>query len=165
MALELDHLDAVTRPHMLNEVNRDIDNKTLYRSRRLTSVGHTEYPGLLKEAVSTHDDDWLAHKIRENGLLVFQETSSNKGKPYLAQGEFNRFYIRGLCLRAIDEGIESLVICRVKQVTNPRPESQAKIGREINPTILLNDLRTNIGVDTALGLPAGPNSGLSVTLG
>jgi hypothetical protein len=29
---------------------------------------------------------------------------------------------------------------------------------------LLDDLRTNVGVDTALGLPAGPNSGLSAMI-
>jgi hypothetical protein len=82
----------------------------------------------------------------------------------LAEGEFNRFYIRGLCVRALAEGITELVIYRAKQVENPRSESTAKIGLKISAQALLTDLRANPGVDTALGLPPGPNSGLSVKL-
>lgn len=36
-------------------------------------------------------------------------------------------------------------------------------GQLVDPTSLLNDLRTNIGSDTSSGFP-GPNSGLSVQL-
>jgi hypothetical protein len=82
----------------------------------------------------------------------------------LAEGEFNRFYVRGLCLRAIDEGIDRLVIYRAKAVEEPRPDSNRRIGRSVNPRTLLDDLRRNAGVDTALGIPPGPNSGLSVKL-
>jgi hypothetical protein len=38
------------------------------------------------------------------------------------------------------------------------------IGKIIECDKLLNDLRENIGMDTILGLPPGPNSGLSVEL-
>jgi len=48
--------------------------------------------------------------------------------------------------------------------SNTRPESQRMIGNTISAKALLDDLRAHIGVDTALGLPAGPNSGLSVRL-
>lgn len=77
-----------------------------------------------------------------------------------AEGEFNRFYLRGLCLRAIDEG-KSIEVYRAKAVVAPRPESTALIGARLNPHTLLADLRIHLAVDTALGLPAGPNSGLS----
>jgi hypothetical protein len=82
----------------------------------------------------------------------------------LAEGEFNRFYIRGLCRHAIKEKISDLIIYRAKAVSSPRSESQAKIGTSINAEALLRDLQKHQGVDTALGLPAGPNSGLSVKL-
>ena len=52
-------------------------------------------------------------------------------------------------------------IYRARESSNPRQESIKLIGIEVNPEKLLADLRTNIGVDTVLGLPAGPNSGLS----
>jgi len=82
----------------------------------------------------------------------------------LAEGEFNRFYLRALWLKAINNNITHLTIYRAKSVMDPRPESELKINTSINAKQLLNDLRTNIGVDTALGLPPGPNSGLSAKL-
>lgn len=78
----------------------------------------------------------------------------------LAEGEFNRFYLRGLCLEALQQG-KMIEVYGAKAVNQPRAASQALIGMQLNPNQLLLDLRTNIGVDTALGLPAGPNSGLS----
>jgi hypothetical protein len=80
----------------------------------------------------------------------------------LAEGEFNRFYARGLCLRAVAEGIDKVVVYRGKEVLNPRPESEALLGKHFPVEELLQDLRQHIGTDTALGLPAGPNSGLRV---
>ena len=82
----------------------------------------------------------------------------------LAEGEFNRFYIRALCLRAIEDGMAQVIVYRAKAVQNARSESERKIGQGVPVEALLRDLRTHPGVDTALGLPPGPNSGLSVRL-
>jgi hypothetical protein len=82
----------------------------------------------------------------------------------MAEGEFNRFYARGLCLRAIAEGIPTVTVYRAKEVNNPRPESEALIGTHVSAEQLLQDLRQHTGTDTDLGLPGGPNSGLSVRL-
>ena len=75
----------------------------------------------------------------------------------------NRYYIRGLCRKAIADGGE-IEAYRAKNVNDPRPESQALIGTEMNANQLLEDLRTHNGVDTALGLPSGPNSGISARI-
>ncbi len=80
----------------------------------------------------------------------------------LAEGEFNRFYIRGVCRAVLANEQHEVEVYRAKAVAQPRPESQAKIGTRVNAATLLDDLRHNVGVDTALGVPAGPNSGLSV---
>ena len=82
----------------------------------------------------------------------------------LADGEFNRFYITALCLKALENKNIKLVVYRAKSVSRPRPESQAKIGQVVNPQSLLNDLRSTVGIDTSLGLPSGPNSGLSIMI-
>jgi hypothetical protein len=82
----------------------------------------------------------------------------------LAEGEFNRYYIRALCRRALEDQCGDIEVCRVKEVTVPRPESVAKIGQIVDPNKLLEDLRVNVGIDTAFGLPAGPNSGLSIRI-
>ena len=63
-----------------------------------------------------------------------------------------------------EEGSVTIEVYRAKEVTNPRSESERKIGTIVDPKKLLDDLRANPGVDTALGLPSGPNSGLSVKI-
>lgn len=176
MLLTLTNLDDQTRKYMLEEIESDIASpQRFYISPRLSNIGRNDYPLLLKQAVESQNDEWLANQLQQNGRL--NETEQRRTKngitnakvPYnahemLAEGEFNRFYIRGLCRRAIEEGSNELVVYRAKEVANPRIESQAKIGTRVNAQSLLNDLRTHPGVDTALGLPAGPNSGLSVKL-
>lgn len=176
MPLNLVDLVPETRTRMLEEIDRDLEDGELYRSPRLNDEGRNEYPDLLKESVTNHDEDWLAGQIRQNGLLKAMEEKKARGgvgtttakvpvtaADTLAQGEFNRFYIRALCVRATAEG-RALQVYRARPSSNPRPESEAMIGTTVDPERLLYDLRINIGVDTVLGLPAGPNSGLSVKL-
>jgi len=49
-------------------------------------------------------------------------------------------------------------------VENPRPQSEALIGSTVDSQKLLLDLRQSIGVEPALGVPPGPNSGLSIKI-
>jgi hypothetical protein len=176
MSLFLANLDAPTRTLIASEIDADIANRNLYFGRRFSAAGERDYPQLIKDTALAHDDDWLAQQLRAGGRL---NATEEKRKPNVgfttarvpvtaaetfAEGEFNRFYIRGLCRRAIAEGVPRLVIYRAKAVANPRQDSEAKIGQMIDPAKLLADLRANPGVDTAFGLPNGPNSGLSVRL-
>jgi hypothetical protein len=174
--LNLMNLDDRTRQFMLEEVQQDANDGPLYLSDRLSSRGRQEWRLLLEEAVRSQNDVWLAAQLQAGGRLNATETRRKpKGgvtvarvpvtaPETLAEGEFNRFYIRGLCRRAIVDGIPALIVYRAKQVSRPRPESERRIGQNVDPQALLNDLRTNRDVDTALGVPAGPNSGLSVRL-
>lgn len=81
----------------------------------------------------------------------------------LAEGELNCFYIRGVCRRAIEEGM-AVEVYRARRVAQPRPQSEALIGKRPNPDALLGDLRRNVGRGTYHHVPGGPNSGLSVRL-
>jgi len=176
MGLHLENLDERTRQHMVKELERDTANGKLYLSSRLNEQGKKEYENLLRQALQNGNDETLAQRLRSGGLLRSTEEKQKRtggvtmsrvpvtAAETLSEGEFNRFYIRGLCLRAIQDGIPELVIYRAKEVANPRPESQSKIGTTISAEALLEDLRKHQGVDTALGLPAGPNSGLTVRL-
>ncbi len=120
------------------------------------------------------DDDWLADQLRvymeshEESRTRSGEMKSKKvpvtAPETLAEGEFNRFYARGLCARAIAEGISEVLVYRGKEVKQPRPESQARVGTRIAAKTLLEDLRKSQGVEPALGIPAGPNSGLTICL-
>lgn len=68
-----------------------------------------------------------------------------------------------VCQRAIDQG-KQVKAYRGKDVAKPRTGSEQLIGRLFDPQAVLDDLRERIAMDTILGIPAGPNSGLSVRL-
>jgi hypothetical protein len=176
MSFAFADLDPETRRLMLVEIDEDISANKLYLSDRLSAFGRDAYPQLLREAALFFDEHWLAEKLRARNCFnaTYSRRNSKGGltevrmpvnaADMLAEGEFNRFYIRALCRRAIKDGIAELIVYRGKPVTSPRPESEAKIGQLVSPQALLADLRENIGVDTSLGLPAGPSSGLTVRL-
>ncbi len=176
MSLHLVDLNDEVRQFMLEEIELDIANNTLYPSKHFNERGHTAYPNMMRECCRAYDDSWLAAGLRAEGCM---NATALRRKPKggytevrvpvtapdtFAEGEFNRFYARALCLTAIKADIPSLQIYRAKAVAIPRPDSEAKIGTLINARALLQDLRTHQGIDTALGLPPGPNSGLSVRL-
>jgi hypothetical protein len=175
MAFNLVNLDSATRGLMLEEIDNDIKTGKLFISSRLNTTGKQAYPALLKEASEKYDDSWLTAQLRAGNRFnpteqrtlkdkVITAKMNEKAPDMLAEGEFNRFYLRGLCLRAIRDNIPNLIIYRAKHVSNPSSESEAKIGTSISPQALLNDLRSNIGIDTAFGVPRGPNSGLSAKM-
>jgi hypothetical protein len=170
------NLDNQAREFMLQELELDIKNGTLYISPRLSESGRKDYENLLKEVFKNGNEVSLAKDLRSYGRMkITEQRHRPKGgfttakvpetaPDTLAEGEFNRFYARGLCCLAIEKGIHKVEVYRAKPVTNPRPESQAMIGKRIDAKALLKDLRTHPGVEPALGLPAGPNSGLSIRI-
>lgn len=174
MKFSFENLDQQTRELMTSEIQSDIDNERLYLSKRFNENGHRLYAELLFDTVSNGDEETLANSLKVNNCFVDKEPRNGKnGITYakvpetanqtLADSEFNRFYMRGLALKAISSG-QTLTIYRARHSDNPRAESEVMIGKQIDAQKLLTDLRDNIGTDTALGLPPGPNSGLSVKL-
>lgn len=126
MALHYENLDGQTRQFMLKEVDLDISHGTLYISSRLNEQGVQNYPSLLRSAIQNNNDEWLAHELRHRGYLKsYEERRKPKGgftiaqipvtaPDTLAEGEFNRFYVRGLCARVIEEGTTEVKVYRGK---------------------------------------------------
>ena len=176
MALTYDHLDDRVRKLMLKEVDIDEAKGRLFLSPRLNAEGTRLYEGLLRKAVKSHDDDWLASELEAKDCIKYGEArrlksdktilarTPNDASVIIAEGEFNRFYIRALCVLAIEDGIESVEIVRGRHPASPRPESERLVGSMFPASKLLDDLRRHSGVETALGVPAGPHSGLTVRL-
>jgi len=176
VALRYENLDERTRQFILTEIELDRSQATLYISSRLSEQGKQDYELLLVEAARNHDDMWLANELRRPGNINASEQRKKPGGGFttakvpisapdtLAEGEFNRFYVRGLCARAIEDGITEVEVYRGKSVKQPRPESETMIGERITAITLLEDLRMSPGLEPALGLPPGPNSGLTVRL-
>ncbi|WP_286859256.1 hypothetical protein [Methanosaeta sp. UBA356] len=176
MGLNYESLDERTREFMLREIEFDIAKGNLYLSKRFNENGLDKYLELLKSAAQKQDDNWLGNELRRLGCFkAFIEKKTPSGgstkikvpvnaAETFAEGEFNRFYIRGLCRVAIEDGILELEICRGKEVSRPRIESEARIGKTVPAEKLLEDLRKYPGVEPALGVPSGPNSGLTARL-
>jgi hypothetical protein len=134
MSLELIDFDAETRRLMLEEINMAaaaVGEESIYLGPRLTDKGRADFPGLLKDAVEKHDENWLADQLRIDARLKAKEPRNLKkgiifaDVPYtapvtLADGEFNYFYIRAICRRAIDAGMSSVIVYRAKAVDHPR---------------------------------------------
>lgn len=174
MGIRYENLDSETRKYMVEESK--IGGH--YVSPRLTSEGQHGWPRLLEDAIANYDDNWLAAEIIKRGYLNRSELYVRNGKQclrtinqqqasqQLAEGEFNRYYIRGLCIRAKSSGATGLIVYRGKAVTNPRPESEAKIGSTVQIDLALSELRKNdfISIGDALGVPGGPNSGITCKL-
>lgn len=174
MGIHYQNLDDATRKHMIDEVA--LGNH--YMSPRLTAKGLAAWPGLLAQAVTQENDDWLAGRLLALGLFRSDESYTRNGKIFtrrinqessatqLAEGEFNRIYVRALCVRATEAGQGHLIVYRGKAVAQPRPESEAKIGTSVAVAVLLEALRKNdfVTIESALGVPGGPNSGLTCRL-
>jgi len=176
MSLYYPNLDERTRQFMLEEMEYDIANNQLHISPFLSGQGQHDYPNLLREAIQNGSDETLEKSLRahrrinrtlprrkpEGGYMI-AAAPANAAR-ILAEGEFNRFYIRALARRAIEEGIPELIIFRARPSSNPRPESEALVETTLSPEDLLADLRAHPDQPPTLGVPSGPNSGLSVRL-
>lgn len=170
MSLYYENLDSVTRRYMLDEYY--LGNH--YQSKYLNDNGVIQWPNLLRTAICEHDDKWLEKELYENRLFrnkVYQRRGTKQilvsidtkwHSQVLAEGEFNRYYLRGISKRAIEEGIPYLEIYRGKQVKTPRNESSHKIGQLIDPHRLLTELRKSDFVNGDIGIvSSGPGSGLT----
>jgi hypothetical protein len=159
---------------MLDEVKLDTSQKKLNFGKRLNERGLQEYQALLIDAVTSQTEDWLANQLKAKQCMKTHETRETKkgvinvavpvtAAETFAQGEFNRFYIRGLCLRAIDNEVDEVEVYRAKYSENPRPESEQMIGKRFKSKEVLDALRISIGTATALGFP-DPGTGLTIKL-
>jgi hypothetical protein len=176
MALYYFNLDQRTRQLMLDELDFDIANNQLHISPFLSGQGQRDYVNLLRQAIQSGSDETLekdlsAHRRITRALPRKKRTGGfgvaatpRNAAQILAEGEFNRYYIRALARRAIDDGINELVVYRAKRVRRPRAQSEALIESTLPPKDLLEDLRTNPDRPPALGVPGGSSSGLSVRL-
>lgn len=176
MHFRFENLDESTRRYMAQELSRDLVLGTVYLSPRLTQEGRAAFPALMEDALQWHDPHWLADALRYFGHLAPYEERQSGGEQViqarvpssaaemLAADEFNRYYMRGVCLRAIAEGIDKVEVYRGRDSLEPRATSQALIGEQLPASQLLEDLRQWPEQSPTLGIPTGYNSGLSVRL-
>jgi hypothetical protein len=175
MPLELVNLDVCTRRFMLAELEADIAANTLYLSPQLSEDGRTQYQHLLREALATGTETSLADALRASDLVILPDRWKRSGAAelrdalgaaaaLLAEREFHRFYIRGLCRRAMEQGVRTLTIYRAKPSDPARAQSEAMVGVSITATSLLEDLSAAFRIMPPHGLPQCRDPGLSVRI-
>jgi hypothetical protein len=174
MTFNFKNLTPTVRQRMVGEIQAATTGGRLYISpKRLTGTGKVEWSGLLIQAAGTENEHWLAHQL-ENRDLVEDEEIRRKpkggytrafiphtGSETLSDGEFNRYYMIAVCQEAIALGKTQVSVYRAKERGTHRPESDALLGKVIDPQQLIAELRP---------LPAGKphellnfNSGLSIS--
>lgn len=169
-----ENLDDVTRTAMLEAIEAAESSNNVYYSTRFNEAGNKQWLPLLKQAATETDEHWLAYQLEANKLMKDFESASTpfggyttKHTPHtaaetIAEGQFNRFYILGLCRRARAEDIPYLVIYRAKERAAPRPESQALIGTSLSIDEIeaqLKEIKASFKSQLVK-----PNSGISVKL-
>ena len=166
-------LTPEVRVHMATEVADDIANDKLCMSKRFSLTGKTDYPAIMQQAVQTEELPWLIAQLSVLGRLNTHETTEAgqvrkvryDAAQTFSEGEFNRFYMRGLCIFALsDPDAPALEVYRAKEAMNPRFRSEDLCGTRVDPKLLLADLRENVGLETFLGVPGGVGSGISVRI-
>ena len=171
MALHLSDLDDRTRGSMLEELEADVADRRLYLSPYLTDVGRAAYGAALRAALLAGDDESLAAELRRPGCMGAPEgwkaggmvrKFSSTVPDALAEAEFHRFYVRGLCRRTLAEGSRMLVICRAKPGPPSRANPDAMVGVHVDAASLLEDLRATTGLMPPRVLPGCPSPGMSV---
>lgn len=168
---QFDNLDQKTRDYMLLEVEVAIKTSQLYTSMRFTEEGKALYPKLLRQAVIDGNEETLATALQQHNCfqthekhgIVLRKVPANAPLIF-AEGEFNAFYMRGICHRAIGEG-NAVEVYRAKSSMVPRRSSKLIEGNLEDPRRLLLYLKNSIdGSQRGSQLPAGSNSGLTLRL-
>ncbi len=175
MPLEYHDLDPETRGFALAEFDTDRERGTLTLSNRIRPTRTAEYESLLREALAYYDDRWLEERV-DDMVLDFELRRTPSGATttarlpsyeprVLTEGDFNRYYMRGVCARAIAEGRGVVEVYRARHSAEPRPESRELVGQRLDAAGLLQELRAT-PADAEVDEPTigRPNSGLSVRL-
>lgn len=157
-----ENLDAATRGAMIAELDGDMLGGGAALSPRLTPEGAERYPALLRAALTTGSPATFAAALAAPGVLRRVDPRAANAAQLIADCEFNRYYIRGVCSRVLTEGGTHVRVYRARPSAHSRAASQAKVGTLLDAEQLLDDLRRHPATEPAI-LPE-INSGLSVRI-
>jgi hypothetical protein len=158
---------------MLAELDADVEAESLYRSPQLSEAGLCHYHRLLRHAIESGSEASFAATLAALGAVrppsrwqhpkeVGPAQALADATFRLAEREFHRFYIRGLCCRALEQGINLLVIYRARPTDEGHRPADSMIGLRIDVRSLLEDLRGAFRSLPPHGLPQCRDPGLSV---
>ena len=174
MPLHYENLDPTTRRYALAELEDDLKSGAFHASERLRPTAIDEYQRMLNQAIRYYDDRWLEE--RASDLLVDFETRQTKSggvttakipdmaSRLLAEGDFNRYYMRGVAVRALEEGRQIVEVYRARLSLEPRPESAELEGHRLAAREVLDQLRGLTSGEPVMPRLGRINSGMSIRL-
>jgi hypothetical protein len=174
MPLQYENLDPTTRRFALAELDADLASGDFHASERLRPTAIADYQRLLYDALRYYDDRWLEERASDLLIDVEPRRTRSGGQTavkvpemaarMLAEGDFNRYYMRGVSQRAIDEGRQVVEVYRARLSLEPRPESARLEGNRLPASGVLDYLRGQRSAAADITPLGRPNSGLSVRL-
>lgn len=131
MAMDFQELDATTRELMLREFEVEWTGQNPYVSKALSARGREVFPGLIRQAIESGNEESLAQALMSPDLWNRKESYERKGivrerdinvrqaAERLALSEFNTWYVRGLARRLLNEGVTT---CQAYRGSQPKWE-------------------------------------------
>lgn len=151
-----EHAEEVRRL-MLAELHRAVEHNKLYCSSYFTEADCQRYPLLLQKALLVGTPDTLEESLNQHAC--FRPGSPKHAAQTFAWDEFNKYYLRALCLLVQALAGYELVVARGRHSENPKPGSRRLLGQKKDPVAFLAALRNVPKVN-----PFGANSGLTLEL-
>jgi hypothetical protein len=168
--MNFEELDRTTRDYMLAEFDAEENGGHPYRSNKLSSVGTTMFPGLMRVAIESGNEQTLIDSLRDPNFWLARYPTSNGFRrvnfiadtEQLGLTEFNTWYVRGFAARLLAEGETE---CQVYRAMLPRgsanPECSNHEGRIYPVQLIYSNHRRRYWSDPidrqAFCIPIGPS--------
>ena len=168
-----EELTDETRAVMLREFEAEQREENPYRSNRLSDAGLEVFPGAMRNAIVTGNEESLEDELIEPDFWWEWETYERGGVTHerqinfeaaarsLAITEFNTWYVRGLAKRLIDEGLESCEVYRAEDARERYGGCPLDEGSLLSLEEVYDGHRARYwpwpGNPDALSIPAHPN--------
>ncbi|BBE30699.1 hypothetical protein OSSY52_08400 [Tepiditoga spiralis] len=170
------NLDEKTRKYMLEEVELDIKKNFLYKSLRFNEIGNELYPQILKNAIEFGNEKTLEKNLLpeyfedDKGKILkigkYTSVLSTISNRVFSEYEFNKFYIRAILRRAIEENKEAVIYQAKKSFYYEDKKTKTIVGFSIkDPKSVLKSMRLGFKLESSLNLSSNQRYyGLSVEL-
>ncbi len=174
MSYKYEDLVEETRKLMVAELEADIASKSLHVNEWVQDEHHDTYIELLKSALQSGTEFDLEQEVRSKGILKERYTwhrpdgrtatvkVPEMAAKNLACGDFNRFYMRAICLKAKSQKQKEATVYRAMKTEHHMLESNSKVGNPVEVDELMKSLKRGESLESYLRLPPGPISGLTI---
>lgn len=172
MRMNLEELDDITRKYMLEAFEAEEASDKPYRSKALSKAGLDAFAEIMRDAIRVGTEETMMVALAQPAYWNPTETYVRKGvtrerqvnvsqaSERLAITEFNTWYVRGLSIRLMEEGVEYCQAYRAAQPKWEPGECAEHEGQLFRVRDIHNGHRVRYwpepGNPTAISIPFGP---------